>query len=91
MDQALWMAADGTRGSGNIRRRLDAQTRPGRLTRNNVIFVEAARVCLTLGLDQRIVTIERRHIAPLEQALRNSDAYQGVVDRSFTGDGIIRR
>ncbi len=89
--QALWVAADEvTRRFPNstIRRRLQVQASVRVQSSNTPIFIEAARLCLSLGLDRAPRILGRRDLAPLERALRDSQAYRGVVDAQFRGNGF---
>ena len=92
--QALLQAADDASGSLFQRRQLSphlerAADAPVR-TSNSSIYIEAARLCLTLGLDHTPRAIRRADLAPLERALRSSEGYSGVADIAFRGDGLRR-
>ncbi len=94
MAQALWSAADEAGRAftaNNLRTHLQRQAQRTAANPNGQIFIEAARLCLSLGLDQTSNRLVRRtDLAPLERALRASSAYREQVDITFTGDGFRR-
>ena len=88
--QALWQAADDAGQRGELRPHLERQTRLRGPSGSIPIFVEAARLCLSLGLDRQRRTLQRGDLGPLEQALRSSETYGDRVDLTFRGNGFRR-
>ncbi len=91
--QALWVAADEVTHRfprATLDRRLQIQATQRVRSSGTPIYIEAARLCLGLGLHRAPRILRRSDLAPLEAALRASEAYRGVVDVPFRGDGFRR-